>query len=228
MNKLQKLKQENEDISKLIEKNADDRGCKRVIDGIIDPEKYLKAKHKVLWILKEANSEQDSWSYIENFKRKDWLQEHGRRNPTLRKVIYTTYGVLKDSEWSDIPWANEEAAFTPLQEIGLINIKKMPGGNVAIDNSIQAAYDKDVELLKRQIKAYDADIIIFGGSFRYFYKSDFEGLDSATKEKTELGNHYYNTGKKLYINSWHPSATNNTDKNYVMDIVQIVKKWEKE
>jgi len=225
MTDLNRLKKENSDISNQIEQNAKIRDCHFVIDGVIDPEKYLKAKYRVLWILKEANSENDSWSYLKNFKRKEWLEKHGRSNPTLRKVIYTTYGILRNSEWSDIPWANEEAAFNPLQEIALINIKKMPGASAADNNTIQEAYHEDHDLLKKQIEAYDANIVIFGGSFKYFQKTDFKGLESAEKEITELGNHYYNTGEKLYINSWHPSATNNSDKNYVLDIFQIVRNW---
>lgn len=225
MTDLRKLKELNSEISNQIEQNAKIRDCHFVIDGVIDPEKYLNAKYRVLWILKEANSDNDSWSYLENFKRKEWLEKYGLSNPTLRKVIYTTYGILRNSEWSDIPSANEEAAFNSLQEIALINIKKMPGGSVAENNTIQEAYNEDHDLLKKQIEAYDANIVIFGGSFKYFQKTDFKGLESAEKEITELGNHYYNTGEKLYINSWHPSATNNTDKNYVLDIVQIVKKW---
>ena len=227
MTEVQYLEKENTEIGDQIEHNAKKRDCHFVKDGVIDPAKYLKAKYRILWILREANSQDNSWSYLKNFKRNDWLKTYGRSNPTLRKLIYTTFGVLRDTEWCNIPFANEEDAFGPLQEIALINIKKMPGSSRVVGNTIQEAYYEDQDLLKRQIEACNADIVIFGGSFRYFYKTDFKGLETAEKKITELGNHYYNTGEKLYINSWHPSATNNTDKDYVMDIVNIVRNWKR-
>jgi hypothetical protein len=227
MRNLEELTKECNEISELIKQNGEARDSHYVIDGIIDPEKYLKAKYRILWILKEANSENDTWSYIDNFKRKDWLLDYGKSNPTLRKIIYTTYGILSDLTWEGLPDASSEKSFEPLQEIALINIKKMPGTSVAITDTIQAAYDEDSEILKRQINLLDADIVIFGNTLNYFNKTDFKGLNNSEQQISEFGNHYYNTGDKLYINTWHPATRNMKDEDYVMDIVNIARNWQK-
>ncbi|GIZ16274.1 hypothetical protein [Capnocytophaga catalasegens] len=225
MKTLEKLIQENERLARKIDQNAKERNASRVIDGIINPERYLKAKYRILWILKEANSIDSSWSVIENYKRKDWLETYGRSNPTLKRLIYTSYAILNGSEWADIPWSNEAKGYDCLQDIAFINIKKEPGDSSANGTEIQEAYYKDKQLLQEQINMCDADIVIFGNTLQYFHKELFEGLETAERQDTEYGNAYYDTGKKLYIWTWHPAMRRATDKDYVMDIVNIVKQW---
>lgn len=227
MNKLGELIKIQEEITQDIEKIRETPAKYSVVDGVIDPEKYLNAKYRILWILKEANSESLSWSYLTNFKRKEWLGMHGRSSPTLRRVIYTTYGILKDCNYDDMPWANEEEAYSPLQEIAFINIKKEPGDSIAEADQIQQAYYDYRDLLKKQIDAYDADIVIFGNTLGYFYREDFKGLPNTEKQVTEMGNHFYNTGEKLYIHTWHPAYRGSSNKDYVDDIVNIVRNWKK-
>ncbi|WP_071145255.1 uracil-DNA glycosylase family protein [Bacteroides ihuae] len=227
MKTLEALKNKCTAISKQIEQIGLDNNSHFVIDGIIDPEKYLNARYRILWVLKEANSETDSWSYPKKFKNKEWLYRYGKSIPTLRRIIYTTYGILKDCEWSEIPDANNEKSFEPLQEIAIINIKKIPGGSNSNNNEIQKAYYDNQELLKQQIEAYNPNIVIFGNTLQYFFKSDFDGLENTEKQYTEYGNAFHDTGDKLYIHTWHPAArgTKFTDKDYVMDIVNLVRNW---
>lgn len=216
-------------ISRKIEQIGLDNDSHFVIDGIIDSEKYFNAKYRILWILKEANSQSDTWSYLEKFKDKEWLYRCGKSVPTLKKIIYITYGILRNCNWCEIPDAKNEKSFEPLQEIALINIKKIPGDGSAEDNEIQQAYYENKELLKLQIETYNPNVIIFGNTLQYFYKTDFDKLESTEKQKTEFGNAFYNTGDKLYIHTWHPAVRGAgfTDEKYVMDIVKIVKGWNK-
>ncbi|NDV69080.1 hypothetical protein [Dysgonomonas sp. 25] len=148
----------------------------------------------------------------------------------MRRLIYTTYGILRNCEWSEIPDASNEASFEPLQEIAIINIKKIPGSSVSESNVIQQAYYDNQGLLKRQIETYNPNIIIFGNTLQYFHKSDFDGLETAEKQNTTYGNAFYDIGDRLYIHTWHPAirGAGFTDENYVMDIVNIVRNWEKE
>ncbi|MBE7691327.1 hypothetical protein [Tenacibaculum piscium] len=199
-----------------------------VIDGIINIEKYFESDIKILWILKEAYSE-ESWSYIEKFRDYEWLKKYGRRIPTLKRVIYTTYGVTEQSTWTDIPYSNEEEAFPPLEKIALINIKKIPGSNSSNDNEINKAYKQNEKLLTKQIDLCNADIIFFGNTLQYCNKSIFKDLNKTQKQISTFGNHFYDTGEKLYIDTWHPAVRGKgfTDKGYVMDLVEIVNKWKK-
>ncbi len=226
---LEKFKDQCNAISKQIEQIGLVNNNHFVIDGVINPEKYINAKHRVLWILKETNSETVTWSYLKKFKDKKWLYRCGKSVPTLKRIIYTTYGILRDCKWNDIPDANNEKSFEPLQEIAIINIKKIPGGSVSNYDEIQQAYYDNQELLKNQIEIYNPNVVIFGNTLQYFYKSDFWGLETAEKQKTEYGNAFYDTGDKLYIHTWHPAVRGAgfTDKNYVMDIINILRNWEK-
>jgi len=227
MNTVKILREKYDLISKQIEQIGIKNDSHFVIDGIIDIEKYLNAKYRILWVLKEANSECDTWSYLKKFKDKEWLYRCGKSVPTLKRMIYTTYGILRDCQWSEIPDANNENSFEPLQEIAIINIKKIPGGSVSDPKTIQSAYYENQELLKLQIETYNPNVVIFGNTMQFFYKSDFDGLESAEKQITEYGNHYYDTNEKLYIHTWHPAIRGVADEDYVMDIVNIVKKWNK-
>lgn len=227
MKTLETFKNKCDTISKQIEQFGLDNNSHFVIDGIIDPEKYLNAKYRILWVLKEANSETDSWSYPEKFKNKEWLYWCGKSIPTLKRIIYTTYGILKDCEWCEIPDANNEKSFEPLQEIAIINIKKIPGGSVSHPYEIQLAYYDNQDLLRQQIETYNPNVLIFGNTLQYFLKSDFDGLENAEKQYTEYGNVFYDAGDKLYIHTWHPAVRGAgfTDEDYVMDIVNLIRKW---
>lgn len=196
-----------------------------VTDGVIDCEKYYNANPRLLWILKEANSD-DSWSYINNFKNRDWLLRCNGLS-SIRRVIYTSYGILHSSDktWSEFLWSYEEESQSALQEIGFINIKKQPGGSTSNNNEIAEAYNNNKELLKLQINTYDPDVIIFGNTMNYVDLDDFAGLAQAEKHISPINNHFYYVGDKLYIQAYHPSYMKLSDKDFVMDIVRIYRDW---
>jgi hypothetical protein len=200
------------------------------IDGVIDPECYFNQKLKILWILKEANSE-ESFSFIECFNDPEWLKKCGSSLASIRRVIYTSYGILdsENKEWEEFPWSNDVLCQEKLKSIAYINIKKKPGGSISFDAEIAAAYKENQKIIKQQIETYNPDIIIFGNTLSYIEKSDFEGLEGAEKGVTEYGNHYYKTNNKLYIHTWHPAVRGKgfNDKEYVMDIVNITRKFKK-
>ncbi|MEX6627232.1 hypothetical protein [Tenacibaculum salmonis] len=227
MNNFDIIKNKCEEISEKIKKIGKENNENYVIDGIINLNKYLEAKNKILWILKEANSEGSSWSYINKFQDKKWLNKCGKSIPTIKRVMYTTYGILRNPKWENIPDAKDEKCFEPLQEIALLNIKKIPGGGNSNPKSITEAYNRNCKLLNLQVKTYNPDIIIFGNTFQYFKTADFPNIKETKREISTFGNHSYNTGDKLYIHTWHPAVRGKgfTDKGYVTDIIQIVEKW---
>lgn len=198
------------------------------IDGVIDCKSYYNQKLKLLWILKEANSE-ESFSFIECFNDPKWLEKCGSSLSSIRRVIYTSYGILDNGnkEWKDFPWSNDLLCQEKLKDIAYINIKKRAGGSRSISEEIKNAYIENQKILKLQIETYNPDIIIFGNTLSFVNKSDFNGLEGAEPEKTEYGNYYYIIDKKLYIHTWHPAVRGKgfNDKEYVMDIVNITRKF---
>lgn len=202
-----------------------------VIDGIIDIDIYLNSPIKVMWILKETNSE-GNWSIIDNYKNHKWLTECNVLM-SIRRVIYASYGIMHPEieDWADFPWSYEEECQLALRNIAFVNINKMPGGSFADDHVIQNAYNSNRELLKLQFDTYDPDVVIFGNTLKYVNVEDF-GIDfnEIKRERTEkIDTHYYQCKNKLFINAWHPSYYRGvTDKDYVMDIVEIVRKWDNE
>jgi hypothetical protein len=202
-----------------------------VIDGVIDVDCYLNSPIKVMWILKETNSSGD-WSIIDNFKKHEWLTNNNRLM-SIRRVIYASYGIMHPEikDWKSFPWSSEEECQKALRNIAFININKLHGSSVADDNVIQDAYNKNRALLKLQFDTYNPDVVIFGNTLRYVNLEDFDGdFSEANKIKTEeIDTHYYPSKNRLYINAWHPSYFNGvSDKNYVMDIVEITRKWDEE
>lgn len=217
-----------------IEAMATNDAC-TVIDGVISPEHYVKAQPRILWILKEANSDQtaEGWSYLENFQNSWWLNDKKcAAISSIKRVMYASYGILHglDKEWSEFPWYYEKECQESLKEIAFINIKKVPGGSVSSDNDIQQAYHDNRELIMDQIKAYGPDVVIFGGTLKYFdITTDFNDIKEQDKQVSDFGNHYYYGDNRLYLYAYHPACRGAgfTDFGYVMDIVNIYKNWRK-
>lgn len=200
-----------------------------VIDGVVDINCYLKSPIKIMWILKETNSS-GSWSIVDNYKDHNWLTNNNGLM-SIRRVIYASYGISHPEiiDWKDFPWSYEEECQTTLRNIAFVNINKSPGSSVANDAEIQDAYDRNRTLLKLQFDTYNPDVVIFGNTLKYVKTEDFDGDFSEDKrERTEkLDTHYYRADNRLYINAWHPSYFNGiSDKDYVMDIVEITRKWD--
>jgi hypothetical protein len=226
-----------DEIVKRIEKIETEKDSV-VVDGVINPEQYLKAPLKVMWLLKEANAKgAETWYYQDAFTEQSWLDKHANRRSSLRRPFYVSYGILTHDEklsWATIPHILQPIGekFTPrqaVQQIAFVNIKKIPGGSNSSDMEIEQAYQDDRDLLKSQFDLYDPDVVILGGTMKYIDKSDFPGLSQAKEQHSEFGNYYYDTESKLYVNTWHPGVRGKgfTDEGYVMDIVNIVRHWRK-
>ena len=219
-----------DEIVKRIEKMGEEVGEPVVTDGVINPERYLNAPLKVMWLLKEAISDHN-WRYQDKFQDFAWLDAVTDSSPTITRVTLTSYGILHgelNETWANYPGANEQVAREALCEIAYVNIKKSPGEeNHSYDDVITAAYQQNRALLKDQIALYDPDVVIFGNTMQYVNDHDFPGLISTELKKSEFNHNFYDAGDKLYIWAYHPGAWNKDEKRYVDDIVGIVRRWRK-
>ena len=207
-----------------------DKKIESVVDGIINIDKYLKAKYKILWILKESNDVLDGegggWSLPEKLDElKFWDEQPPGGKVTFQRMIYSSFGILNDFVlWNDMPSIYQKEVFKTIKEIAYINVKKIPGGNRANEKLIRQAYNENKDLLIKQINVYNPDIIIAGNTLHYFFEDlpiPFENKISNSKTA------YYPSDDKLYINAYHPAVRKVTieEKDYCNDIILAVKDW---
>lgn len=220
------LKKECDNIAKIIENSS----TIPIFDGVINPEQYIKSSTKILWILKESNSkDKKSWSFIDCFSNPNWLLKNNKL-PSIRRVVYISHGILTPNlnSWKDMPSSTDLICQESVKKIAYINIKKEPGGSNSNDKIIFESAKSNHNLLKKQISVYTPDIIILGNTLKYFAenRNDIFGENIGEYKVSPFNNHYYETKNRLYINAYHPSFIKGfTDENYVMDIVNICKKW---
>lgn len=178
-----------------------------VRDGIVNVSKYLEAPVKILWILKEAHSDDDSLPDM----RPNLASLNDNDNPdimdrlwapTWRAVAYATYGIFENMNMDDIPEMNGNAqeVLKYMPCIAHINVKKYAGGSNANMSEIQRFYNKYKTLLHEQVEIIDPEVMIFGGTFGCF--SDY----FVGKEKIAEWLPVYQFQNKLLIDTYHPSG----------------------
>jgi hypothetical protein len=206
-------KREKEIENKIYSIDTGREGIKPMADGIINVEKYLAAKYKILWIMKEAydddsrkNGKMGGWNVCElynrcnreNFVKNEWGK------PVLRGIrqLKISHLIL-----SDLP--NDVEAF---KSTAVIEVKKIPngmtesrGGKPANPEELQKAYNAHKDILLEQISTYNPDIVICGNTLQYF-SNDLDYKNGVKKGiKVFRGRNYYCLANRVYINAYHPS-----------------------
>lgn len=207
-----------------------------ITDGIIDVEKYLNAKYKILWILKEPYDEFDDdgkpygggWGLDEAIRTKHSIHEFNSGRQTFKPMIYTSFGILNSfCLWDDMDDIEKDPTMLDaLKSIAYINVKKLPGFRTSNRKVIEYAYQQHKEILLKQIEYYNPDIIIGGSTLYNFYrdlnitKDDFQRNDSVN---------YLIRDNKIFIDAYHPAQRTGTTgisaEKYCNDIINSVKKW---
>jgi hypothetical protein len=199
-----------------------------VLDGIINVEKYLAAKYKILWILKEPYGEWEKGDSLckEIDKKRSWDEQPSSGRPTYRPMIYASYGILNDFIlWKEIPSIGNEYVYATIKSIAYINIKKNPGESTSSPSQIKKSYKENKDFLLRQIITYNPDIIIGGYTLPLF----FNDLNIPIENKRIISHiiHCYPTKNKLYLDTFHPSVRSSTcsEEDYCNSIISTVKDW---
>src|SRR5690606_38782654 len=118
-----------------------------VKDGILNIEKYLAAKPKILYVLKEANSNDNSLTDM----RECLISLKGNNNniapnwgKTWNKIVYATYGIFENMTYEEMPDINGSAkeVLKHVPSIAQTNLKKYAGGSVADAKEINEFYQK--------------------------------------------------------------------------------------
>src|SRR5690606_11491161 len=197
-----------------------------ITDGIIDIEKYFRAKYKILWILKEPYDDFDEngnpvggdWALDEVLRKKLSFSEFEGGRKTYLPMIYTSWGILNGFQlWGEMGNVHSDPSMIEaLKSVAYINVKKLPGYTTSQASVIEAAYKENKDILKDQIDVYNPDVVI-GGSTLYMFFNDL-GLSSADFQS--LGSVEYSIkDERIYICAYHPSNRTVKEEIYCDDII---------
>lgn len=205
-----------------IKKIAENFKREPIFDGIVSEKDYQNSEIKILWILKDPNStgEDGSWDmrgHIKNNLKTETGILKGS-SPTFKKIIYVTNGILNNLSWNDELFhpSYKPGVIDELKKIAYINIKKTGGGPVANENDIREYYNYSKNLLFEQIKEFKPNIIIFGGTYKFFQ----EDLNLGALENFGSCSAIFKNDT-LYIKAYHPMYTIK-EEIYFNDILKAV------
>jgi hypothetical protein len=208
---------------------------KFVRDGILDVEAYLNSPVKILYILKEANSTDNS---LEDMR--DNLVGLNSDDPnriaagwgnTWRPIAYATYGVFEKMNFQEIrdnigdTNGNAAEILKYMPNIAQINIKKYAGGATANEREIKNFYNRYKDLLHEQIEIINPDVLVFCSTFGFFDVDYFAG-----KEKIQEGIPVYKFKNKLLIDTYHPNGLRGagmTESEYCDYIINAIRNLKK-
>lgn len=199
---------------------------KKIIDGIICPKKFgkhPKSKHRILWILKEANdSEGGGWSLTDflgtRVDESEGLFHYSRWTATFGLVIKVSYGLLNGFIFYDKIEKDLKKASEILDYIAVINIKKLPGGSRA--SLAKIAEEINPHVILKQINEIKPDIVIGGNTLWILAKNNL------FLKETDLSPKSWGIFKEgvLWVDAYHPNNTKVTHEEYYSQIIELAKK----
>jgi hypothetical protein len=129
-------------------------------DGIVEPKSYFAASKKVLFLLKEPNDRGGGY-----WDMRPWVRE-GAKARTWNNIARWTQVILSypvPVKWNALDTIGEHDRRKILRNIAFMNVKKAPGGGVAVRKAILAASERNAALIREQISLTAPDIIIVCG-----------------------------------------------------------------
>jgi hypothetical protein len=226
------LKKEEEIIENEIWKKGKEKNLTKkelIWDGVVSEEKYLDTnnKYKIMWILKNGYDDDLGFKLgTDLLKPEERIKKaNGKLIPTLRGMIYITYGLLNDKSFDEMRMHKIDSEMIEvLTKIAWVNISKASGERTSESEYIEKEYDFWKEILFKQIKTYSPDILIFGGTFKFFKNDWPKHFNGSLPDDTYF---CQNENDMLIISTYHPSYPFREDariclKDYVKKIIESV------
>jgi len=189
-----------------------------IFDGIVSPKDYESAESKILWILKEPNSSEEGWDMRKRIKT---LRENDRIfkgfERTFTRIVYATNAILHNIPWSENRIRTNPEMIDELKKIAYINVKKSAGKSSSKTITLRESYAKSKEILFEQMKIFNPDILIFGGTF-YLFEKDLD----LPKLREYSSCHAQSKNGQIFLNVYHPQYPFSTE-DYVNDIMSAIK-----
>ena len=197
-----------------------------IYDGVTDIKSYLLTKPKVMIVLKEPyddTSKDDlgriipyggGWDFPLLLKKQS--EDHAWPNRTWQRVIYAIYGFRNGKHYSEMDYIrNDPEMGDVLLNTCWINLSKMPGLTSSSDNKWMKAFDDNwKDIFVEQVRLYNPDVIIFGGTFdlagSYVMDNQVNG-EIVWSDDRKLSLTKYRHKDKLILAAAHPSVRHNVD-----------------
>ena len=201
-------------------------------DGVAFPEKYLSAKKRVLWVLKNAYDDCDESGnpVSDGMDIRDWFCDEALKIAAGKKIFIrmalSSYCIQNDIQYSPELLSEKTEIIKSLQAIALVDLSKLPGSTSISDPDLKKEFCYFKEIVSKQIELYSPDIIIFGYTLHCCHQI-FEGLDySKPLANFAVGDdpcflRSFSDGKRLLLEAYHPSKPTMYE-DYVGTIVKAV------
>ncbi|QSO54076.1 hypothetical protein JZ785_10055 [Alicyclobacillus curvatus] len=165
-------------------------------EGLVDEATWEVAHPRVMVLLKEANSADDGWKYQDFIMDRGYLKERATW-PTLVKWVYgllNRYPTFAEVErnWTAI----REQSLDFFKGVYFANVKKIPGGASANDQTVLDFANKHADLLVRQVEIVEPKLVLCCGNVVY------ESMRSALKKQGEDFEERSTDGGRRFL-WWH-------------------------
>lgn len=177
-----------------------------VLDGIIQLEEYKKAEPKILWILKETNTMREGQTIPDYQDLREALNICVRNNylagflDTYSKIMKVSYMILKQHNENLICDCK-----TIFPKLAIINIKKTAGK--AKSKDITPYFDKEKDIILKQIEAIDPDIIINASKVESILnEGSLNVLERQYVNPFMIGIQETQNKKRIVLNVYHPGC----------------------
>lgn len=203
-----------DDLFNVMENTEIHRGPVFIPDGIINENEYGKAKHKILFLNKEAYTDDVEFDLREYLnKPPEEISDMWKRVGALAYCIFNI-SEIKNSFPTLSEALLEKNWYNSLKKVATMNIKKSNGKSTSDDNDLWIYAERDSVNLKEEIKIINPDIIICGGvghilsdptinlfSFKNnIFEGIYEDIDLISK-KVIIADHFHPAsryGKEIY------------------------------
>ena len=182
-----------------------------VTDGAVNACLYDQSPIKVVFVLKEANAEGESWDlrkFLRGGGRTEW-------DPTWVPVARWAYAIAHlsdETEWSELKPMPQCRRASALGSIVAVDLKKTPGRGSANDNRIKEFVQHNQDMLRRQLSLYNPDYVIGCGITDILFPDVLGKPNWSTTSRgiryasiAEANSPLTNTSS-VYFDYYHPNA----------------------
>lgn len=219
-----------------------------IIDGVADPEEFLKRKVRVMFVLKEGYDEYDEDG---NPLGGGFMMTEGDKygnyeyvSLTWKRILQISYGIFnKKFKFEKIPQVASKISFDEeyakiLKSIIYINTNKMPAKASSNDSDVQQHFYFWEDIIAEQVSFYEPQIIIFCGTYK-FYKNSFKKIfntsgvsETAIKKYPDarvVKGAFTDEQNRLFIHAVHPGNPYiaGGDEKYFTEVLNVFKDYKK-